>query len=241
MVTQGMVTGDCALGAQQETSGQNNVLLRSWRLGLWLKAGYPYSGSRIGRPSTTDVIPNRPATVSTLEPSGVGGVGVEISVPGHDVAVRLGWEASLKGTISGQPAICEFFDGDLCRPETAAITTRTLVTQVRLEAGRNGATVRPVILGGFDVRWLSVDPPICSPVTEDPRARVCRDLVGSLPEPGAHLFLGGGLGLQASVGVMRFELAGLAGVGRYRRGTALTAGPWYHELRAEVATSATIF
>ncbi len=230
------------LVAQTDDRDQASSPARGWRIGPWLKAGYQQSGSRLAKNSPSDV-PDLGLleVVSQLEPSWLWGGGLEVRFPARDLAVRVGWETSANGEISGRVAICELYQGELCRPEVAPVAARALVTQARVEGGRPSAPVRTVIFGGVEVRRLSVEPPSCALSAGDQRGLVCRAVVDTFLDPKTHFFLRGGLGLRFQVGNVRIEAAGSAGAGRYNGGANRTDGLWYHDMRAEISTSAMVF
>ena len=224
--------------AQEEQEAQG----RSWQLALWMKGGYQISGARMANNAASDAPDLRLLeTVSELSPGALYGGGLEVRLPTRDFTARIGWETLTDGEVTGQIAVCELFEGPLCEKRHVPAEVWTLSAVFRLVSGGPEQTIRPVISAGVGMRGFSFTLPQCPSATEGDRYRVCEAILDLYQNPKPHSILLAGIGAQAAVDRLVFELGVNGATGRYEGGSARTDGNWYHVLRFELSTSARVF
>lgn len=216
---------------------------RPWQVALWLKGGYHASDGTLANNSPSD-IPGFGLleTVAEMNSALVYGGGVEVRFPAEEMTVRLGWESLSGAEVVGRIGVCAIAVGDLCEPRVAVADVWTVSSLARVVSGNRGSPIRPVIRAGVGLRGFSYTTiPQCPGRSAGNLAMVCRAIVELYEEPGIQLRLRLGLGLQADVGRLVLEAAGDVATGRYSGGSERTNGNWYHDLRAELSTSTSIF
>lgn len=224
------------LAAQEEPAA------RGWSLGLWAGGGYQWPTGRLANNAASDN-PNLQLleTVADLNPSSVLSGGFELHVPGQELSVQIGIEATTGAEVTGRVAICSLFSGSICVPRMAPARIRAVTSAVRMLAGNPLSSVRPVLTGGLGVRRFDFDIPECPPRTADDAALVCWAVTDLYRDPQPHYFLRAGVGLQASGGPLSVSMEALGNTGRYRGGAGRTDGNWYHDLQIRISTSVSLY
>ena len=214
---------------------------RTWQPALWVKGGYQYPSGKFARNTATDINTGGILeTVAELSPSPVVGGGLEVRLPRHDLAARLGWETTIDAQATGQIAACALLDGRLCKTETAQIRILGAGFDLRVLRGEPTARVRPVISGGVALRWYDITVSECTASESDAR-RVCRAVVDLYRDPGLHTVIRGGAGATFRLDHLATALVFSAGAGRYSGGTERVSGRWYMDFRAELSAGVAVF
>ncbi len=215
---------------------------RAWQLALWMKGGYQISAGYLANNAPSDVPDLRLLeTVAEMGTAARFGGGIELRLPNHDLAARLGWEILRGAEVSGQIAACQLFEGDLCEPRVAPAEVWSISSVFRMISGNPESLLRPVILAGGGLRGFTYTVPSCPDPSVGDAYRVCSAIVDLFEDPKPHFFLQVGAGVQATASRFVFELGGYAATARYQGGSARTDGNWYHDLRLEFSTSTRIF
>ncbi len=223
-------------------SAQEEPDRRGWTFGLWMAGGYQWPTGRLANNTASDN-PNLGLlqTVAELNPSPVVGGGVEVRFPSQELSARVGFEATSGAEVTGRIAICDLVVGNICTPQIAPVQVRSLTSVVRLLAGNPGARVRPVLSGGFGVRWFEFEIPRCLPRSIGDEALICRAVTDMYQDARPHMLLRAGIGLKTSGGPISVGLETVGTTGRYSGGSDRTDGNWYHDLRVEMSTRVSVY
>lgn len=224
--------------ASQEAAGEEGSAesARSWKVGVWVQAGYQRPSGKFAGNSASDVSRlGIVETVAELAASPVAGGGLEVFWPSSDVGVRIGWETTMGAEAVGQISVCRLVEGTLCRKETAPVDLRGLTAQLRLLRGNPERSLRGVISGGFGVRQYSFAVPSCSDRPGSDARIVCDAITDIYQNAGSHFVVRGGVGVQGRASRLLTELTASAGMGRYNGGGDRTNGNWYLDLRLELS------